>query len=693
MLHSSELKAMDGKEVEKALATLSPEELNQLQYNWEFWARPNQLAPEGAWKVWLLNCGRGFGKTRTGTEWVRSEIKKGRMRMAAVGPTKGSVRQVMIDGESGLLSVCHASDKTDDGVHLGKPVWSPTNNTVTWANGAKVEVFSAEDPERLRGPQFEAAWCDEICLISDSYVSTINGPKTIDKITKDDMILTRFGYKPVVEAWKTGERQTWKIETESGKTLQGTFDHPVMTPDGWKSLGKLKVGESILALNGMEDAGTKHSATTSTEKVTCCTEKSMNPIMGLLKRVSTYITSMKTKVTIGWKILKHFLSQIMSNNILLEDSTKTLTQGSGQGHSGIVKNLSSYLAHSVAHVLNQLAQEQSFAQTCVVSDTVVKVEKADRQDVYNITVKDCHEYFANGILNHNCAWTRRDETWDMLQFCMRLGKNPQIVVTTTPKPDKLIRRLTSSEMIDSGKVVITQGTSYDNADNIDLDALKQYEGTRLGRQELYAEILTEAAGALWNKEMLEQCQAHWIEDPVEFSKSLLRIVVAIDPAVTANKHSDLTGIMVAGIDVNGKAYVLEDATGTFTPEGWASKAIELYEKYSADRIVAERNQGGDMVRHTLKTVDETIPITLVHASRGKYARAEPVSALYEQGKVFHVKGLMDLEDQMVTWEPLESIGSPDRLDAMVWAITNLLLNNRIQPPLKLIYKPANGFLN
>jgi predicted phage terminase large subunit-like protein len=454
MLHSSDLKAMTAEEVEKALATLTSEELNQLQYNWEFWARPNQLAPDGAWKVWLLNCGRGFGKTRTGTEWVRNQIKSGKTRMAAVGPTKGSVRQVMIDGESGLLSVCHASDKTDAGVHLGKPIWSPTNNTVTWSNGAKVEVFSAEDPERLRGPQFEAAWCDEIC-----------------------------------------------------------------------------------------------------------------------------------------------------------------------------------------------------------------------------------------------AWTRRDETWDMLQFCMRLGKNPQIVVTTTPKPDKLIRKLTAPDMLASGKVVITQGTSYDNADNIDLDALKQYEGTRLGRQELYAEILTEAAGALWNKEMLEQCQAHWIDDPVEFSKSLLRIVVAIDPAVTANKHSDLTGIMVAGLDVNGKAYVLEDATGTFTPEGWASKAIQLYEKYSADRIVAERNQGGDMVRHTLKTVDETIPITLVHASRGKYARAEPVSALYEQGKVFHVKGLMDLEDQMVTWEPLESIGSPDRLDAMVWAITNLLLNNRIQPPLKLIYKPANGFLN
>lgn len=691
-MHSSDLKKMAEGQVQKVLGTLSPLELEELYYTWKFWARPNQLAPVGDWKVWLLNCGRGFGKTRTGTEWVREQIKLGYTRIACVGPTKGSVRQVMIDGESGLLSVCHSGDKTYKGVHLGKPVWSPTNNTVTWANGAKVEVFSAEDPERLRGPQFEKAWCDEICLVSDSYVSTSQGLKKISSLSKGDLVLTRFGFKPILEAWKTGERDTWKIETKLGKTLQGTFDHPVMTPDGWKSLGKLSVGESILALNGMEDGGTKHNATTSTVGETYSTEKSMNPATELFRRVSTYTTSMKTKVTTGWKILKHFLSQIMSSNMFLEDSTKTLTQGSGQGHSGIIKNLSSSLAHSVAHVLNQLAQEQNFAQNCVLQDTIVRTEKSDRQDVYNITVKDCHEYFANGILNHNCAWTRRDETWDMLQFCMRLGDNPQICVTTTPKPDKLIRKLTSEDMVDSGKVVITQGSSYDNADNIDLDALKQYEGTRLGRQELYAEILTEAAGALWNKEMLEDCQMDDVEDLLEFSETLVRIVVSIDPAITANKHSDLTGIIVAGIDINGKAYILEDATDMYTPEAWATKAIELYNKYQADRIVAERNQGGDMVRHTLKTVDETIPITLVHASRGKYARAEPVSALYEQGKVFHAKGLIELEDQMVTWEPLEAIGSPDRLDAMVWAITNLLLNNRAKPEIQLLYANSNSLL-
>jgi phage terminase large subunit-like protein len=250
----------------------------------------------------------------------------------------------MVDGTSGLLSVCHSSDRTKGGIRVGKPVWSPTNNTVTWynqENGKKVavaEVFSAEDPESLPGPQFERAWCEEIC-----------------------------------------------------------------------------------------------------------------------------------------------------------------------------------------------------------------------------------------------AWSRRDETWDMLRFCMRLGTNPKIVVTTTPKPDKVIRSLVDPQRLESGEVVLTLGSSYENEGNIDLTEIKAFEGTRLGRQEIHAEILTESAGALWTKDMLEGCEAYDIEDPVEFSKSLKRVVVSVDPATTSNKHSDDTGIVVAGVDINGIAYILEDPTDKYTPEAWATKAIQLYE--------------------------------------------------------------------------------------------------------------------
>ena len=445
MITAQTLRDLPDSDVAALLEELGPKKTEELQHNWEFWARPEQLEPEGIWNVWVALAGRGWGKTRAGSEWVRHRIKKGDKIVHCVAPTKGDVRRVMVEGDSGLLNVCWKGDKTYRGKHIGFPTWSPTNNTLTWENGSKAVFFSAEDPERLRGPQAYSAWTDELC-----------------------------------------------------------------------------------------------------------------------------------------------------------------------------------------------------------------------------------------------AWRNAQETWDMLQFGLRLGKRPQVFVTTTPKTTKLIRTI-----LDDDKTTISKGSTYDNAANLAdtfLDAVrKTYEGTRLGRQELYAEILDEASGALWNRGLLAKCEVDKEEVP-----TLNRIVVSIDPAVTSNAESDMTGIVVAGLDVNGTAYVLEDHTGRYTPQQWASKAVELYREHMADRIVAERNQGGDMVRHTLHTEDETVPVKLVHASRGKMARAEPVSALYEQDKVRHVRGLNDLEDQMVQWEPLGSIGSPDRLDALVWAITDLSLNGYAKPTLKLAYSSAKG---
>ena len=428
------------------MAQLGPAKAEELQHTWEFWARPNQMEPTGNhWDIWVALAGRGWGKTRAGAEWVRHRIRKGDKIVHCVAPTKGDVRKVMVEGDSGLLNVCWKDDKTYRGKHVGYPEWSPTNNTMTWENGAKAVFFSAEDPERLRGPQAYSAWCDELC-----------------------------------------------------------------------------------------------------------------------------------------------------------------------------------------------------------------------------------------------AWRNAQETWDMLQFGLRLGRHPQVFITTTPKTTKLLRTILGDE-----KTVTSTGSTYDNSANLAstfLDAVrKTYEGTRLGRQELYAEILDEASGALWSRAGLAQ-----VEIEADKVPDLNRIVVSIDPAITSNKESDMTGIVVAGVDVNGIAYVLADHTGRYTPQQWAARAVSLFEEYQADRIVAERNQGGDMVRHTLHTESETVPVKLVHASRGKMARAEPVSALYEQNKVRHVKGLNDLEDQMVTWEPLGSVGSPDRLDALVWAITDLSLQGYAKPQLKLAYSSAKG---
>jgi len=385
--------------------------------------------------------------TKAGVETVREWVKQGNGIIHCVAPTKGDVRKVMVEGDSGLLNSCWKGDKTHRGAAMGYPTWSPTNNTLTWENGAKAVFFSAEDPERLRGPQAHKAWCDEIC-----------------------------------------------------------------------------------------------------------------------------------------------------------------------------------------------------------------------------------------------AWNNAQDTWDMMQFGLRLGQHPQTLVTTTPKTTKLIRNILSDD-----KTIVSRGSTYDNAANLAgtfLEAVrKQYEGTRLGRQELYAEILDEASGALWSRSLLASCEVDRESVP-----DLNRIVVSIDPAITSNAESDMTGIVVAGVDINGTAYVLEDATGKYTPQQWASKAVELYNRYEADRVVAEKNQGGDMVKHTLHTECPTLPIKLVHASRGKMARAEPVSALYEQGRVKHVKGLNELEDQMVQWEPLGSIGSPDRLDALVWAITDLSLKGWAKPTMQLAYSSAVGLL-
>ena len=452
MFNAQQLRELPDGQVKEALSQLSPKQLESLQHDWSFWARPEQLEPEGDWNTWFINAGRGFGKTRAGVEWVREQVKKGHKRIAAVAATNSDIERVMVKGESGFLSVCWSGDKTHKGKEIGYPEWSPTKRTLTWANGAKVEFYSAEEPERLRGPQFSAAWCDELA-----------------------------------------------------------------------------------------------------------------------------------------------------------------------------------------------------------------------------------------------AWNKDIDTWDMLQFCLRLGKHPKVCVTTTPKSTTLVRKL-----IKDPSTHVTTGSTFDNAANLAdtyLKAVKdQYEGTRLGRQELYAEVLTENEGALWTADMIDACQVSRDDVP-----ELVRKVVAVDPAVSSNVESDSTGMVVAGIDINGKAYVLGDYTLKASPETWANKAVELYHEFECSRIVYESNQGKDLIPSLFKTVDPNLPLRGVHASNAKIARAEPVSALYEQGKVYHVRNpedadasLTELETQMTTYEPLGKHKSPDRYDALVWALTDLMLKGFAKPKLQLVYSNAKG---
>jgi len=389
-------------------------------------ARANQRPPEGSWRTWLLLAGRGFGKTRTAAEWVRHEIAQGSMRrVALVGATAADVRDVMIEGPSGLLASCRDAGLAARYEPSRRRVVFPTVDAVAFA-------YSAEEPDRLRGPQHDGAWVDEAAA---------------------------FG------------------------------------------------GE---------------------------------------------------------------------------------------------------------------------------------------------------------------------ETWDQLQFGLRLGSNPRQVVTTTPRPVALIRRL-----VGDPTTVVTRGSTYDNRENLAPAFLEQivarYEGTRLGRQELFGEVLDDVQGALWNLAMLEGAQRRRDEVP-----QLVRVVVAIDPQAGYDPDGELseTGIVVAGVDRARQGWVIADRSGNYTPNQWAERAMAAFHEFKADRVIAEANQGGVMVESTLRTVAPRAPITLVRATRGKLARAEPVAALYEQGKVFHAGVFRELEEQMTQYVPERAKRSPDRMDALVWALTHLMLGGR-----------------
>lgn len=417
--------SLPASERRKILASLSPAEAERLAHEWRFWARPNQLAPAGDWAVWLLLAGRGFGKTRTGAEWVRERVKAGAGRVALVAETAADARDVMVEGESGLLAVCWAGDRSTTGALLRRPLYEPSKRRVTWANGAVATTYSAEEPDQLRGPQHDTAWADELAK--------------------------------------------WRYEA----------------------------------------------------------------------------------------------------------------------------------------------------------------------------------------------------AWDNLMLGLRLGDEPRSVVTTTPKPTRLVRRLIADK-----RVTVTRGTTFDNRAHLPqafLDGVVAlYGGTRIGRQELMAEMLEEAAGALWRRPEIEALR-------VTHAPELKRIVVAIDPAVSASEGSDETGIVVAGYGFDERGYVLEDLSGRYTPAEWARRAIAAFHRWRADRLIGEVNNGGDMIEHTLRAVDRSIAYRAVRASRGKQARAEPIAALYERARVHHVGAFPRLEDQMVSWEPLGSGHSPDRVDALVWALTELML--------------------
>jgi len=276
-----------------------------------------------------------------------------------------------------------------------------------------------------------------------------------------------------------------------------------------------------------------------------------------------------------------------------------------------------------------------------------------------------------------CKWSKDQETWDMLQFALRLGDHPRQVVTTTPRPSALLRAI-----IDDPQTIIGRSRTFDNSAHLSGKFLAtvnaRYGGTRLGRQELDGELITDRADGLWTRGELDKYR-------VQKAPELERIVVALDPPVSTGARADMCGLIAAGLGVDGRGYVLSDkSTKGLAPLKWAQSAIALFHTIEADRIVAEVNQGGDLVETVLRQVDPSVPIKKVHARRGKWLRAEPIAALYEQGRISHVGCFPELEDQMCDFGPggLSNGRSPDRMDGLVWAFTELMILSQANPRLR-----------
>lgn len=282
--------------------------------------------------------------------------------------------------------------------------------------------------------------------------------------------------------------------------------------------------------------------------------------------------------------------------------------------------------------------------------------------------------FAAAWSDELAKWPNPEECWDMLQFGLRLGDRPRQIITTTPRPVPLLKRLLTEP-----HVAVSRASTHANKANLAADFIRSiersYGGTRLGRQEIEGEIVEESADALWTRAMIEACRE-------AAPPGLARIVVAVDPPASSSRRADACGLVVAGLDAEGGGHVLEDGTVSGArPHEWAAKAVALYRRHEADALVVEVNQGGEMATSVIREVDPEVPVTPVRATRGKYLRAEPVAALYAQGRVRHAGRFPALEDELCAFGPtgLSSGRSPDRLDALVWALTHLMLSQRGQP--------------
>lgn len=716
-LHIDYLRSLPEEEGAAILDAMTPEELQWFSYDfYGCWAHPYQQPPEGHWSTWVLFGGRGSGKSRAGAEWIKERVKQGARTIALVGRTKRDVREVMVKA---LLS----DQLYPDGE---RPVYNPSLSKLTWPNGAIAYLYSADEPDQMRGPQHDTAWCvsgDTLILMADGT------ERPIKEVLVGDMVQTRSGPRRVQKSTQTHpSAPLWELRASDGRTLIGTANHPIWVNGQFVPLCDVPTGGIMWACQKpLSTTATVISTTAKTIIATLAANYSTalcglwnagRSLRAMWSTISTVINS-----TIAWTTLNSCYGAIMSDSTVKSAGRLGTppTDPSRLNKAGQTANRARLRASTAARSSVQPLPLLSGVVTNVESPPVITVSAVRPLGqigaVYNLLVGGDHEYFANGLLTHNCdelaAW-RRPDAWDQLQFGMRVpapvtayGESqglhgflqPQTIATTTPKRVEFFRNVLKSH-----GVVTTGGSTYANRANLSEHFIQhittQYGGTRLGQQEIHGVMLDDNPDALWQYSTIEKYRMG-IQGRPFVRDSLIRIVIGVDPEAASGEDSAETGIIVAGRTRSRHLYVLEDCTVHGTPDQWGRAVVEAYHRWSADLIVGEVNNGGDMVGHVILTADPRANFKPVRASRGKVVRAEPVSAIYEQGRGHHVGYLPELESQITSWMPGEK--SPDRMDALVWAATELLITDgmyngrgavsapRLQAPVRLQLPPGGRF--